>query len=141
MSKAGKESNLSLVITDRLNETRKLEVKLESDKNKDKKAYNKELIDRLKKFQHDANDLMTEFVVKEKQALNDKKISNDHLKVLLNKPSKVETESEDEESGSGSDKSENENKTDSPRLKRPSNEEVQQELVEKKNCLEENNVQ
>ena len=46
----------------------------------DKKKFNQELVKKLKEFQERANSQMSEFVQKEKQALMEKKISNDHLK-------------------------------------------------------------
>lgn len=98
---SGKSSSpnmLSIVITDRLNETKSIEmdVTVPAELAADRKAFNRTLLDRLKQFQHAANDLMTEFVEKEKEALKDKRLTNEHLK-SINKSIEVESGDDSDE--------------------------------------------
>lgn len=69
--------------TDRLNETKNLEVNLAlPDTNN--KIFNEMLIDKLNEFQVESNDLMTEFVTKEKAAIASNLLSIQILKYISN---------------------------------------------------------
>ena len=63
-----KNSFIKFTCTDRLNETKNLEFNL-SLPDTNNKIFNEMLIDKLKEFQVESNDLMTEFVNKEKAAI------------------------------------------------------------------------
>lgn len=86
--------------TDRLQETKTLEKKLEIDSGLESKEYNKILIEKLKDFQGEVNSLLTEFVEKEKKAISSKELSNDHLKVLAKSKNEETTESSSSETES-----------------------------------------
>lgn len=127
---------ISISITDRLNETRQVELNI--NRNLDGKKFNTELLEKLKQFQQQANSLMTEFVEKEKSMLSEKKLSNDHLK-NLKKPVEKDEDSSDEDSG---DDDEEETSlggedNDKPELKRSKEDvSVSCEPLEKKKCVE-----
>lgn len=142
-----KEINkLSIVVTDRLNETKTIETKLDVSKS-DKKVFNKALIGKLKEFQDETNNLMTSFVNKEKQALDEKKLSNDYLKNnAIKKIDKVA--SDDEASGSSDDEEsvkakgdETKDKDDKSHVKRGTEENDKSliEPIEKKLCVDSDN--
>lgn len=123
---------ISIVITDRLKETKRIETKLiVTDETKhDKKQFNKELLERLKQFQHEANEAMTEFVGKENEALKAKKLSNDHLKKPVN--NETDNGSSDEDLANQSSKTQK-----SSHLKRSKeNKSNICEPLEKKPCIE-----
>ncbi len=65
-------NKLTFTCTDRLNETKNLEKDLNNNENNDKKVSNQNLIDKLNEFQSEVNQLMTDFVNKEKKAVEAK---------------------------------------------------------------------
>ena len=67
---------ITFTCTDRLNETKSIEINLSLPEQKSQKIYNEALIDKLKEFQVDSNNLMTEFVDKEKAAIASNLLSN-----------------------------------------------------------------
>lgn len=95
-----KPLKLTFVCTDRLNETKRHELDLDvacDQPPSDKREFNKVLMEKLKQFQHEVNDLVSTFVDKEKQALSDKRLSNDHLKKAQKAKSTEEESSSGEE--------------------------------------------
>jgi hypothetical protein len=135
---------LKFTCTDRLNETRSLEHKVDAcevavvnngEQLIEIKRYNRTLIDNLRLFQVEVNNLTSEFVNNEKKAVEDKVLSNEHLKTL-NK--KVKSGEVAEESSSEEEEEEEEETTadEEPAcLKRAEPPEATDEQVEKRLCV------
>lgn len=121
---------IKFTCTDRLGETKTIEKALEADS--DIKKYNNALIQSLKQFQPDANSLMTEFVNNEKKALEEKRLSNDHLKQLISK----KNDDDDDEESDNEDKADETDSNTQAAVKRPDLESpVETARSEKKLCV------
>jgi hypothetical protein len=95
----------------------------------DKKNFNKNLIENLRKFQTDVNSLMTEFVEREKKAVAEGILSNEHLsKLNINANADEESTSESESESPESENTESIQKDNS-------NVESSDEPVEKRLCV------
>ena len=126
-------NKITFTCTDRLNETKNLEKDLNNNENNDKKVSNQNLIDKLNEFQTEINQLMTDFVNKEKEAIEAKILTKNQTNLKENN----DQEEEEEEEESEEDHSQKEN--DSVRAsKRDSNENKtaeSDEPIDKKKCL------
>ena len=135
---------LSFTCTDRLGETKSLDVFVgsgvdteESESKSEKErvlAHNRILIDKLNEFQVQINTLMTKFVEKEKEAVASKTLSNEHLKKENLKPQ----DSSDEEDENSNDLVEADESQEAQCLKRnkaaPESDQ-ESRVAEKKPCL------
>lgn len=142
----GANAKLTFTCTDRLGETKNLELALDVNDlgdehkkelgNNDKKLYNKILIEKLKEFQVKVNSEMTVFVENEKEAVASKKLSNDHLK-KDNKKADNEEESSDEDAEEGEDAEKDEDIQNDLKKNKRSQEELgaTENSTEKKPCL------
>jgi hypothetical protein len=133
---------IKFACTDRLNETKTHEQKVDAseittDENMSNvKRFNQSLINNLKIFQDQVNGLVTEFVHDEKKAVEEKRLSNEHLLAIAAKMKKGESveDCEEEESSDEEEETKNEEAT-AVDLKRTQPEEVSGEQVEKRLCV------
>ena len=122
---------ITFICTDRLNESKNLEKILNDDD--DKKVANQNLIDKLNEFQIEANQLLTEFVNKEKEAIE--------AKILTKNQTNLKEQEDDEEEASEDDQKENDSvertasKRDSNENKTTTTVNESDEPIEKKKCL------
>jgi hypothetical protein len=127
-------NKITFTCTDRLNETKNLEKDLNNNENNDKKVSNQNLIDKLNEFQTEVNQLMTDFVNKEKEAIEAKILTKNQTNLKENNDQEEEEEEESEEEEENSQK-----ENDSVRgSKRDSNENKtaeSDEPIDKKKCL------
>jgi hypothetical protein len=128
-------NKLTFTCTDRLNETKNLEKDLNNNENNDKKVSNQNLIDKLNEFQSEVNQLMTDFVNKEKEAVEAKILTKNQSNLKEN----TDQEEEEEEEESEEEDSQKENDSVGERAsKRDSNENKtteSDEPIDKKKCL------
>lgn len=124
-------NKITFTCTDRLNETKNLEKDLNNNENNDKKVSNQNLIDKLNEFQTEVNQLMTDFVNKEKEAIEAKILTKNQTNLKENNDQEEEEESEEEENSQKENDSVRASKRDSNENKTAESDEP----IDKKKCL------
>ena len=136
-------ANLTFKCTDRLKETKSIEQRVNAGEIKNEsneiKRFNRALITSLKEFQTQVNSLMSELVENERTAIEEKRLSNDHLK-KKNEKAKNNDENEEDETSDNDDDNEGENNQQEENascgLKRSKSTEHNESAAEKRFCVE-----